>query len=241
MLAFHRTSDEVNAAIGLLFSTGCLFLFLAFLLSQDQPIVFVTEKLPQRLFDFAANFCRPSIRYELLRHTQPLLDEGEEEGGAAPPRNNEEGDGEGDPESLLTPVDSDVMAESTAAAAYDTLPTAADAAEYALVLQGVVKEFSTSESGTASAKRVAVRDLSLALKYGEVFGLLGPNGAGKSTTISIIAGTLQCTRGCVIVAGHDISHGASKQIHGLVGMCAQDDVVWGEMTVEEHLRFQVGK
>ena len=44
---------------------------------------------------------------------------------------------------------------------------------------------------------VAVRDVSLRVQPGEIFGVLGPNGAGKSTTIKILSGILRPTSGSV--------------------------------------------
>ena len=44
------------------------------------------------------------------------------------------------------------------------------------------------------SKVYAVKDLSLELKSGEIFGLLGPNGAGKSTTIKCLVGLLPMNR-----------------------------------------------
>jgi ABC-2 type transport system ATP-binding protein len=48
----------------------------------------------------------------------------------------------------------------------------------------------------------AVRDLSLAVREGELFAFLGPNGAGKTTTIKMIAGLLTADTGAVHVRGH---------------------------------------
>jgi ABC-type multidrug transport system ATPase subunit len=51
---------------------------------------------------------------------------------------------------------------------------------------------------------VAVDDLHLQLRRGELFGLLGPNGAGKSSTLRVLIGQQQPSGGRVTVAGHDV-------------------------------------
>lgn len=49
---------------------------------------------------------------------------------------------------------------------------------------------------------LAVKNLSLSIPKGEVFGLLGPNGSGKSTTMKLILGLLRPDSGEIIIAGH---------------------------------------
>src|SRR3954454_19251431 len=49
----------------------------------------------------------------------------------------------------------------------------------------------------------ALRNLSLAVRQGEVFGLLGPNGSGKTTTIRLLLGLLRPTAGDAVVVGFD--------------------------------------
>src|SRR5947209_1564803 len=51
--------------------------------------------------------------------------------------------------------------------------------------------------------RLAVDDLNLTVKAGEIFGLLGHNGAGKSTTIGMILGQVWPTSGKISISGHD--------------------------------------
>ncbi len=53
-------------------------------------------------------------------------------------------------------------------------------------------------------RNYAVKDLSLNLRAGEIFGLLGPNGAGKTTTLKMVTGILSPNTGRVLVNGHDI-------------------------------------
>jgi len=51
---------------------------------------------------------------------------------------------------------------------------------------------------------IAVDNLSLKVKHGEVFGLLGPNGSGKSTTLKMILGLVKPDSGFVEVLGLDV-------------------------------------
>ena len=54
-------------------------------------------------------------------------------------------------------------------------------------------------------KSFSVKDLSLEIRDGEIFGLLGPNGAGKSTTLNMLVGVLAPTKGTVTVNGIDVT------------------------------------
>jgi len=60
----------------------------------------------------------------------------------------------------------------------------------------------------AYGKRVAVKDLSLEVVRGEVFGFLGPNGAGKTTTIRLLLNLIKPTRGEVRLFGKSLIHNA---------------------------------
>ena len=50
-----------------------------------------------------------------------------------------------------------------------------------------------------------MRELSLAIGKGEVFGLLGPNGAGKSTSINMMVGLVPPSAGTALIGGLDIT------------------------------------
>src|SRR5690349_6767814 len=54
-------------------------------------------------------------------------------------------------------------------------------------------------------QRLAVHDLSLEVRRGEIFGFLGPNGAGKTTTIRMALGLIAPTSGSVEILGKDIA------------------------------------
>jgi ABC-type multidrug transport system ATPase subunit len=100
----------------------------------------------------------------------------------------------------------------------------------AILVQNLQKVF------PGKLKKVAVRDLTMAVARGEVFGLLGPNGAGKSTTLNILTGFLQPTSGNALVQGYDIRT-EMENIYGIMGVCPQDNLLWPQLTAREHLSF----
>ena len=65
---------------------------------------------------------------------------------------------------------------------------------------------------------LALKDINLEIRHGEIFALLGPNGAGKTTLISTICGIVQPTSGNILVDGHDIlsDYRAARSLIGLV-------------------------
>lgn len=67
----------------------------------------------------------------------------------------------------------------------------------------------------------AVKDLSLQVKSGEIFGLLGPNGAGKSTTIGSICGINNFQEGTIEVFGYNVQT-QSLEAKKRIGLSAQD-------------------
>ncbi|MEO7033216.1 MAG: ABC transporter ATP-binding protein [Polyangiaceae bacterium] len=85
----------------------------------------------------------------------------------------------------------------------------------------------------------AVRDVSLEVRRGEIFGILGPNGAGKSTTIRMLCGILDPTSGGGTVVGHDIVREA-ELIKQRIGYMTQRFSLYEDLTVSENLSFYAG-
>jgi ABC-2 type transport system ATP-binding protein len=83
---------------------------------------------------------------------------------------------------------------------------------------------------------VAVDDISLDVKKGDIFGFLGPNGAGKSTTIRMLCGLLMPTGGTGIVGGFDIVR-QPEAIKKIVGYMSQKFSLYDDLTVEENIDF----
>src|SRR4029077_1149018 len=59
-------------------------------------------------------------------------------------------------------------------------------------------------------RQIAVRDLSLTIPRGEVFGFIGPNGAGKTTTIKVMATLLKPSLGLVRILGTEVKLSPQK-------------------------------
>jgi len=82
----------------------------------------------------------------------------------------------------------------------------------------------------------AVRDLSLAVRAGEVYALLGPNGAGKTTALRCLAGVLRPDAGVVLVGGVDVSRDAVAAQRRL-GFLAANTGLYPRLTVREYLAY----
>jgi len=94
--------------------------------------------------------------------------------------------------------------------------------EYVIETQDLTKKYNSF---------LAVDDLNLRIKKGEVFGFLGPNGAGKTTSIKMMVGLLKPTKGRVLIEGEEI-----KSVEkGKIGVCPQDLVIWDGLTCEENI------
>lgn len=80
----------------------------------------------------------------------------------------------------------------------------------------------------------AVRDLTLDVASGEVFGLIGPNGAGKTSTLRALVGLVEATYGDVLIGGFDLDR-QREQAVALVGFMPDSAPVYDDLTVREFL------
>ena len=81
---------------------------------------------------------------------------------------------------------------------------------------------------------VAVADLSVSVRAGEIFGFLGPNGAGKSTTVKMLLGLVKPTTGTATVLGAPIG---DRQARARVGFLPEHFRFHDCLTGRELLRF----
>ena len=98
-------------------------------------------------------------------------------------------------------------------------------AEPVVRVEGVTKRF---------AGHVAVRDLSLDVPKGIIFGLLGPNGAGKSTTIRMIMDIIEPDEGQVVLFGGTAK---GRDLSERIGFLPEERGLYKKMKVVDHLVF----
>lgn len=92
-----------------------------------------------------------------------------------------------------------------------------------------ISKFFSSATRRRGQDVVAVNDLTLTAEKGQIMVLLGANGSGKSTTLDAIAGLTSITSGSI-------------QVHypegeGGFGLCPQKNVLWADLTVQEHVKI----
>ncbi|GIK00164.1 hypothetical protein Aspvir_004184 [Aspergillus viridinutans] len=106
-----------------------------------------------------------------------------------------------------------------------------------VLLNGFTKEYQPSWFyrkvapwfGSSRQSVLAVNDLSMDVRKGEIVVLLGANGSGKSTTLDAISGLTTITSGSI-----NVDYGDSG---GRFGLCPQKNVLWDTLTVKEHIKI----
>jgi len=93
-------------------------------------------------------------------------------------------------------------------------------------------EFRSQSSG--QVKKVAVKDLNLSIRAGEVYGFLGPNGAGKTTTMNVLLGFVNATSGAAFLFGVDVREPIARQ---RIGYLPELTYYYKFLTAEELLCF----
>lgn len=99
-------------------------------------------------------------------------------------------------------------------------------------LDGLRVEYKSKELGQQT--KIAVRDLSLEVHGGQVFGFLGPNGAGKTTTMNVLLGFVNATGGTARIFGVDVRQPIARQ---RIGYLPELTYYYKFLTAEELLRF----
>jgi ABC-2 type transport system ATP-binding protein len=99
--------------------------------------------------------------------------------------------------------------------------------DYSIDVAGLNKSFGDKH---------VVRDLSLKVPRGQIFGFLGPNGSGKTTSIRMICGLLTADSGSGTCLGYDVMT-QSDAIKREVGYMTQKFSLWEDLTIRENMDF----
>jgi ABC-2 type transport system ATP-binding protein len=116
--------------------------------------------------------------------------------------------------------------------------------QIALEIRGVTKQFLKNEgvrwpwkrNGNGHTTVIAVDDISLQVKRGEVFGILGPNGSGKSTLVRCISTLLVPDQGTIAVFGHDVL-GEEMAVKRLINRVSVEASFFKKLTPMENLLY----
>jgi ABC-2 type transport system ATP-binding protein len=104
---------------------------------------------------------------------------------------------------------------------------ALSAAEFAIDVRGLNKHFGPKH---------VVKDLTLQVRPGEIYGFLGPNGSGKTTSIRMLCGLLTPDSGEGTCLGYDVIR-QTAAIKREVGYMTQRFSLWEDLTIRENLEF----
>ncbi|MBP3920201.1 MAG: ABC transporter ATP-binding protein [Bacilli bacterium] len=88
-------------------------------------------------------------------------------------------------------------------------------------------------------EKVAVDEINLQIKKGELFALLGTNGAGKTTTIKMLSGLILPTSGDIEIENMDMKKDIFK-IKEILNVSPQETAIAPNLTVKENLEFMAG-
>ncbi|KAG4102082.1 P-loop containing nucleoside triphosphate hydrolase protein [Neocallimastix lanati (nom. inval.)] len=94
-------------------------------------------------------------------------------------------------------------------------------------------EYHISDYGGGRLVTTALKDITLGINNKECFGLIGPNGSGKSSLLNIITYTTVQSVGKVLFDGKENTK--LKEDKYIIGYCPQNDSLWKELTLYEHL------
>ncbi|OCT62584.1 hypothetical protein XELAEV_180436651mg, partial [Xenopus laevis] len=103
-----------------------------------------------------------------------------------------------------------------------------------IIVDSLRKEYKVKKGGFFFKKnrKAATKNISFCVRKSEVLGLLGPNGAGKTTSMYMLAGEVKPIAGEVVLCGN-----VPAESPGILGYCPQNNSLWPNLTVKEHLEI----
>jgi len=114
--------------------------------------------------------------------------------------------------------------------------------DYSIITKEIRKVYKKSEGGLLFRRRnretiVALDNVDLSVKRGELFGLLGPNGAGKTTLIKILSTLVIPDAGTAVVNGYDVLK-EPKKVRASIGVVSSGErSLYWKLTARENLEY----
>lgn len=200
---------EFYEMIGYLLMNSVLYLIGALYLNEVWPQEFGVQKHPLFMVEGLIKQFIPSIHNQIFNDESTLIGFRDED--------------------ELKDEDDDVRQERKTVQSLDKR----DYKHYPLVVKDVRKVYPGIGNGKP---KIANYNINLKIEEGELFGLLGPNGAGKTTLITQLTGLYPPTDGNAWIGGFDVRNQLDI-VQLQIGVCPQFDILWSDLTVEEHLLF----
>lgn len=101
-----------------------------------------------------------------------------------------------------------------------------------LKILGLTKTYNLNKGCCKNRTIKALKPTYLEIAENEVFTIIGHNGAGKTTLINLLTGNIKPTNGSALLYGLNLLEDDVEQI---IGLCPQHDILWDELTAEEHV------
>ena len=104
------------------------------------------------------------------------------------------------------------------------------------LFEGVKELIRINKLSKSYGNKLAIDNLDLHIKQGELFGFLGPNGAGKTTTINILSTLLKPDYGSISINGFDVLKNANE-IKSSIGLIPQELSIYEDLSAWENMMF----
>ncbi|MEM3712859.1 MAG: ATP-binding cassette domain-containing protein [Thermoproteota archaeon] len=114
--------------------------------------------------------------------------------------------------------------------------------DYSIITNGIRKVYRKGEGGFFFRRKnqetiIALDNVSLSIKRGELFGLLGPNGAGKTTLVKILSTLILPDAGTALVNGYDVLKESGK-VRASIGVVSSGErSLYWKLTARENLEY----
>lgn len=106
----------------------------------------------------------------------------------------------------------------------------------AVTLPPIAREIRFAQVDFTYEDRLALQNINLTVKKGEVVALVGPSGAGKTTLVNLVPRFYEVTRGAITIDDHDIREVTLRSLRGQIGVVTQQTFLFND-TVRNNIAY----